>query len=1113
MKMIGDVLGTRWLAVALLCASLIIAPGLSSAATSGPVQQLDQPPMDSPSRGEILWYDDLESGAPGWTHGDFTTVPPKFHTDTYMAYAGTYSWWCGNFDYDTDGGYGNSWDQKLVIPDIALSEFSNYPVLTYCYRADSEAGYDYTYVQVEQSGVSTTLATYNGQVAWTDIASDPFPLASADDPLQIRFWFISDGGWSDEDGLYLSVGGGFMCDNIKIYDYGTGAPIFLDTAEPGSADSCIPTGPPVGGDHWHLGTSLCHASSGEHYWACTLVDTPGFVPAGVSNWVMTPMIDISSVTPEMGLRFTYGEQFFVPGSMGDSWKEEYTVDGGATWHLDGHWVGDQYDDYGRGPCYMGRYSTDMSALLPGTQAAFRWTMITDPYGCGPDAIGLAGIMLDDFRFETTAFVPQVWRVPDVIPTIQQAVNMATGEDTVYVAPGTYAETVAIPPEFGGCFLIGESGSKASVLVTGGMTLADGLTGATIQGLHLQGVGANSSIIRSLGTVTDLTLDGCVIDGQNVSGRLGYSGGQLEGDLTIVNCEMKDVLGWALFDSKSGSGGDGSALGTITFADNYVHNCNGSIAFRGLSTDRTDVANAYGNTFEDIGGNSGEQGQHWAALEINRAIEANVYDNIVDGVLEGEWGEGQAFQFWNVDALNCHHNMITNNFQGIYIYGGSGVHAIPGGAVSYNNISGNSDYGISVDPTATGGPLNAEMNWWSDASGPATSKGTGDKALGSIDYDPWIGKDPGGENIVCVPDPLDLVVGSTTGSIDVDYLGGGGGLLYGYSVTVTWDITKASLTSITEGNLLSDAGTTYCFVTGAGGTRTIDCTLTGGSAGVTGPGTLLTLAFSAVGSGTSTVDLGLVAFRDSGNNPLSGFYEDDGLINVDVTSPVVSYVSLANLTLPHTDQYVKDGDDMLLTAGVSDDYLVSGGDIVADLSGLIVGGGTAVVAESFTTGTAYWPTAVDGATYLSDGLRSVTVTATDWLGNTASNSDDIIVDNTPPGTVSGLDAAPAHEEVVLSWSDASGEDTNYYGVMVRYDVWGNYPLYDLPDPAPYPGNEIEGVLAFSGVGTGTTFGGGATTVSWMRPTSASWEGTTVLLLRAGCRATRSATWVRRTTTAA
>ena len=43
----------------------------------------------------------------------------------------------------------------------------------------------------------------------------------------------SDGAWSDQDGLYLSVGGAFMCDDIQIWDYYSGTVYFFDDIESG----------------------------------------------------------------------------------------------------------------------------------------------------------------------------------------------------------------------------------------------------------------------------------------------------------------------------------------------------------------------------------------------------------------------------------------------------------------------------------------------------------------------------------------------------------------------------------------------------------------------------------------------------------------------------------------------------------------------------------------------------------------------------------------------------------------------------------------------------------------------------------------------------------------
>lgn len=329
-------------------------------------------------------------------------------------------------------------------------------------------------------------------------------------------------------------------------------------------------------------------------------------------------------------------------------------------------------------------------------------------------------------------------------SIQAAIDDADTQPghTIEASPGTYNESVTIYKD--NLTIQGETGSQPAI--TGGLKFDTDLAGLTLKNFYVTGnaVSGQNSLVRMYGAITGMTIDNCIFDGEDVSDRLGFSGGQLEGDVTVTNSEFKNILGWALFESKSGSGGDGSAMDTVTFANNYIHDSNGSVVFRGLSTDRTDVVNVYGNTWENIGGANGEQGQHWAALEVNRTIEANVYDNTVNNVSLGEWGEGQALQFWNIDILNVYGNTIINNAQGIFIYGDAGgglggLFAVPGGSISCNNIVGNDQYGLEVDPVATGGPLNAESNWWGDANGPTHSSnpgGGGDPVSDNVDFTPW-----------------------------------------------------------------------------------------------------------------------------------------------------------------------------------------------------------------------------------------------------------------------------------------------------------------------------------------------------------------------------------------
>jgi hypothetical protein len=260
--------------------------------------------------------------------------------------------------------------------------------------------------------------------------------------------------------------------------------------------------------------------------------------------------------------------------------------------------------------------------------------------------------------------------------------------------------------------------------------------------------------------------------------------------------------------------------------------------------------------------------------------------------------------------------------------------------------------------------------------------------------------------------------------------------------------------VTEGDLLSSLGTTQFFVTPSGTNEiTVDCMLLGAATGATGPGTLFTIEFTGAGLGTSPLDVTVFKVRDKDNAPLSGFYEDDGELIVDLQNPSVTNVLIENLTLAHTDDFIKDGDDARVTATVTDDDPLFGiGNITADLSDL--GGGSADPPDGYVGNVATWTTTITSVSCSpADGAVNVTVTATDAIGNTASGSDGITADNTAPGKITGFDAAPHHQRVALSWNDPSGLDDNYYGVVVRHDGGGDYAQYTTL--GSYPANHTAG----------------------------------------------------------
>jgi hypothetical protein len=316
------------------------------------------------------------------------------------------------------------------------------------------------------------------------------------------------------------------------------------------------------------------------------------------------------------------------------------------------------------------------------------------------------------------------------------------------------------------------------------------------------------------------------------------------------------------------------------------------------------------------------------------------------------------------------------------------------------------------------------------------------------------------------------------TIDVNYLGGGSGPVYGYTVKIRWDgsIVSTAPVKVTEGTLLSGGvtGTTFFYPRTTGTNEiTVDCALLGDDPGVSGSGTMFSVEFTGAALGTSDVGIIVDRVRDKDNNTLTGFVADYGLLVVDLTVPTVADVLIANVTLGHTDGYVKDGDTVTITANVSDDDpAFNGTNIKADLT--VFSGAGAVSPDSYVGTLATW-TLVGVTCSPSDDLIEVTVDATDGVGNTATQgSDDIIADNTAPGVVTDFDAAPAHEECVLSWTN--GYDLYFAGVVVQRDaVGGEYPQYpwfvgNWPNvDTGYPGSESLGTNVYDGSGTSHTDG--------------------------------------------
>jgi hypothetical protein len=375
----------------LIIAVAILALFAGMAVARGPMEKPMVPyEGQRPQPGTQIFYDDMETGAPGWTHFDASVPTAYWHIDSYMAYSGS-SWWCGTFNYDTDGGYGNNWAQYLETPYLNLTVGTPYPVVRYQYRNDTESGFDFSFCEAESNGVFVPLNRgYDGVHPWS---FNGHYIGNKDNPAKIRFAFYSDGGYSDADGYYSSVGGAFAVDNVEVWDNQTYEQFFYDDAD--ANVNLIPITPPSSGDYWSIRSDLCHCWSPTHYWGVQYPDTTFCMPM-LDNWLLTPTVDINPYAPATSCTLSFIYQQYVTLASGGNWQELGTNDGGATWYVSGWWYGDQC---GAGYNVCDHFRWWIPLTWPGNfgtgQVRAAWRYFSDVDGIEPASCNYSGLTIDD----------------------------------------------------------------------------------------------------------------------------------------------------------------------------------------------------------------------------------------------------------------------------------------------------------------------------------------------------------------------------------------------------------------------------------------------------------------------------------------------------------------------------------------------------------------------------------------------------------------------------------------------------------------------------------------------------------------------------------------------
>ncbi len=573
-------------------------------------------------------------------------------------------------------------------------------------------------------------------------------------------------------------------------------------------------------------------------------------------------------------------------------------------------------------------------------------------------------------------------------------------------------------------------------VVGSDIIGNTITGCTERAIIIQQDSDGNTVENNVIAVSSGDATGAIVIGSDSGGNtigpdnaitVATSGGGLLYSVHIATPGDNTITGNTIVGGKRGVQIDGGSTGTTTITGNHISN--------GGPVDNM----TYG-----IGANAGDL-----------VITGNTLLNTVRPV-----------EFFGVHDVTMTSNVLNgSNYFGVNCGSFSGAVAINN--CSFLSINGNA---ISNQTTTV---VDGELNWWGSATGPTHSGnpgGVGEPSTDYVDYDPWIGK-AGAENVVFYPELLELNEAAQGGPMAVKYLGGASDLLYGFSITFTWDPTKVSMDGVSMGDIFPGVlWTDFTFLYYGGvGTHTIDCTRLGAATGVTGPGTLFTINLSAVGCGSDDITITSILFRDSGNQPLSGVYARNGAISIDTEIPALATLTVDNLDNPYFNDYAKNGDDLVIEATVTDACgALDDVTVEANLSMLLLtGGGLAVAPTIYSSGTATWN--LNDVDLTGDGPKVITVTVTDLLGNSSYDEIMVNVDNTSPLAVTDLVAAPGHNKAELTWTDSPATyDDNFHEYVVRSHAWGDagYPTYPALGVPDYPANAGDGDLVNENVTDGS-----------------------------------------------
>jgi hypothetical protein len=173
----------------------------------------------------------------GWVSSDLTDAPLAWQVSTFMAEnlngngPGNRAFWCGQDELQqpewiTAPGYGNNWiqDAEWLSPPVADPASAETVSLEFFFNSDLEPGYDWFQVAYFTNGDWVTVSEIDRLRTNQQYTLEaPFPIEYAansyagddGDRIRLRFRVITDGAYSDQDGLW-PTDGAVQIDDVSI---------------------------------------------------------------------------------------------------------------------------------------------------------------------------------------------------------------------------------------------------------------------------------------------------------------------------------------------------------------------------------------------------------------------------------------------------------------------------------------------------------------------------------------------------------------------------------------------------------------------------------------------------------------------------------------------------------------------------------------------------------------------------------------------------------------------------------------------------------------------------------------------------------------------------------